>query len=343
MVVNTAIIHCIPISFSVLSNESIATIILKPSVERYNKHFTVNFTVDLSPCPLGFKLINSGGQYKYDCSSLFHYHLGDLLQTIKCDITTRMICRNAQMWFGCYEGENYSLINNDSLCETPVVSHMCFYYCSSDYPNISISDLDRQCTRGRTGVLCGACKPGLSHVLELFYECRKCSNKRLFIYIPSVLFSGVLIVCLLTVLNLTVTEGTMNDLIFYGTFLFTCQQYFFNSSSKHHIKINRFGMIFWVFSAWLNLDSGFDACAYDGMTGYHYIWLTFGCVFSLLFIQALMIILSRKFILFTRLFGRNVLKVLSTLLFLTHSQLLYACFHSLQNEHLYVSTNTGKK
>jgi hypothetical protein len=64
-------------------------------------------------------------------------------------------------------------------------------------------------------------------------------------------------------------------------------------------------------------DSGFDACAYDGMTGYNYIWLTFGYVFSLLFIQALMIILSRKFILFTRLFGRNVLKVLATLLFLT--------------------------
>jgi hypothetical protein len=333
--------QCIPLSFSVLSNESIATIIFKPSVERYNKHFTVNFTVNLSPCPLGFELINSGGQYKCDCSSLFQYHLGVFSQTVKCDITTRTIRRNAQMWFGCYEGKNYSLINNNSLCETPVVSHMCFYYCSSDYPNISISDLDRQCTRGRTGVLCGACKPGLSHVLELFYECRKCSNKRLFIYIPSVLFSGVLIVCLLTVLNLTVTEGTMNGLIFYGTFLFTCQQYFFNISSKHHIIKNRFSVIFWAFSAWLNLDSGFDACAYDGMTGYQCIWLTFGFVFYLLFIQVLMIILSRKFIFFTRLFGRNVLKVLATLLFLIHSQLLYACFHSLEFAKLYVKTQNG--
>ncbi len=331
--------QCIPLSFSVLSNESIATIILKPSVERYNKPFTVNFTVNLSPCPLGFELVNSGGQYKCDCNSLFQSHLGVFSQTIECDITTQTIHRKAPIWFGCYDGEN-----NNSFCETPVSSHMCVYYCSTAHlsENISISDLDKQCIQGRTGVLCGACKPGLSHILGLSHECRKCSDKRLFIYIPLVLFSGVLIVCLLTVLNLTVTEGTMNGLMLYVTFLFTCRNYFFSYNSQHHVR-NRFGKSFWIFIAWLNLDSGIDACAYDGMTGYQYIWLTVGFAFYLLFIQALMIILSRKYIFFTRLFGRNVLKVLATLLFLTHSQLLYACFHSLQYAYLYVSTNTGKK
>ena len=62
--------------------------------------------------------------------------------------------------------------------------------------------------------------------------------------------------------------------------------YFFYT---HHVW-NRFSRTFWVFIAWRNLDSGFDACAYDGMTGYQYIWLTFGFVFHLLIIQALMII-----------------------------------------------------
>jgi hypothetical protein len=331
--------QCIPLNFSVLSNESIATIILKPSVESYIKHFTVNFTVHLSPCPLGFDLVNSGGQYKCDCSSLFHHHFGVFSQPIKCDITTQIIHRKAPIWFGCYDGEN-----SNSYCETPVVSSMCVYYCSTSNHSgtISISDLDEQCIRGRTGVLCGACKPGLSRILGLSHECRKCSDKRLLIYMPSVLFSGVLIVCLLTVLNLTVTEGTMNGLMLYVTFLFTCRNYFFSHNSQHHVR-NRFGKSFWVFIAWLNLDSGIDACAYDGMTGYQYIWLTFGFSFYLLFIQALMIILSRKYIFFTRLFGRNVLKVLATLLFLTHSQLLYACFHSLQNAPLYVSTDSGKR
>ena len=331
--------QCIPLSFSVLSNESIATIILEPSIEHYNKPFRVNISVHLLPCPLGFELINTGGQYKCDCSSLFQHHLGVFKQTIECDITTQTIHRNAPIWFGCHKSENNSLIiDNDSFCEEQLVSRMCVYYCSSDYPNISISDLDKQCIQGRTGVLCGACKPGLSHILGLSHECRKCSDKKLFIYIPSVLFSGVLTVFLLTVLNLTITEGTMNGLIFYATFLFTCRKYFFKVNSKHHIIQHRFGKSFWIFIAWLNLDTGFDACAYDGMTGYQYIWLTFGFVFSLLFLQIVMIILSRKFIFFTRLFGRNVLKVLATLLFLTHSQLMHASFQSLRYAALYVKT-----
>ena len=156
------------------------------------------------------------------------------------------------------------------------------------------------------------------------------------------LISNSSIVCLLTVLNVTVTEGTVNRLMFYVTFPFTCRNYFFLSNSLSHVQ-NRFSKVLWVFIAWLNLDSGFDACAYDGMTGYQYIWLTFGFVFYLFFIQALMIILSRKFIFFTRLFGRNVLKVLATLLFLTHSQLMYACFHSFQYARLFVSTRNGKQ
>ena len=322
-----------------LSSESTATIVLRPSVEYYNEHFMVNFTVHLLLCPLGFELIEQGGQYKCNYSTLFHYHLGAFSCTIECDITTRTISKSAPIWFGCYDSENHSLINNDSLCETLVVSHMCVYYCSltPHSSNVSVYKLDKQCIRGRTGVLCGACKPGLSHILGLSHECRKCTDKRLFLYIPSVLSSGVLIVCLLTLLNLTITEGTVNGIIFYATFLFTCRNYFFPRNSQYHVG-KGFSRAFWLFIAWLNLDSGFDACAYDGMTGYQYIWLTFGFVFYLLFIQALMITLSRKFIFFTRLFGRNVLKVLATLLILTHSQLMYACFHSFQYARLFVST-----
>ena len=167
--------QCIPLSFSVLSNESTATIVLKPLVERYNRHFTVNFTVQLLPCPLGFELVKRRGQYVCDCSRLFHHHLGDISFTMECDITTQTISKSAPVWFGCYDSESHSVINNDSLCETPVVSHMCDNYSLSYTSNVSIYELDKQCLPGRTGVLCGACKPGLSHVLGLSHECR-CSN-----------------------------------------------------------------------------------------------------------------------------------------------------------------------
>ena len=334
--------QCIPLRFSVFSNKSTATIVLKPSVEGFQKYFTVDFTIHLLPCPLGFEL---GGQYKCDCSTLFHHHSGIFPRTTECDITTRTIhvdSDNAPIWFGCYEGENRSQVNNDSFCDAPALSHSCNYYCLSHSRNVSISNLDDQCIRGRTGILCGTCKPGLSHLLGLSHECRRCSNKKLFVYIPSVLLSGVLILGLLTILNVTVTEGTMNGLMFYATFIFTCRYYFFLGNPQDH-TLTRFANALWIFIAWLNLDSGFDSCAYDGMTAYQYIWITFGFVFYLLFIQAVMIILSRKFIFFTRLFGRNVLKVLATLLFLTQSQLMYACFHTFQYAHLFVSTQNEIK
>ena len=36
-------------------------------------------------------------------------------KTVECDITTRTIRRSAPICFGCYEGENHSLIDNDTL------------------------------------------------------------------------------------------------------------------------------------------------------------------------------------------------------------------------------------
>ena len=338
--------QCVPLSYSLLSNQSTATIVLKPSVEDYHKNFTVSFTVHLLPCPLAFEIVKTKGQYKCDCSPLFHHHhLGDFAHTIQCDITTQTIylqSTTASIWFGCQEVGNRSLINNETLCNVPVVSRNCNYYCSSHSRNASITKLDKQCRRGRTGILCGACKPGLSHILGLSPECRVCSNKKLFTYIPSLLLSGIFVVFLLTILNVTITEGTINGLMLYATFLFSCRHYFFQYLNKTHMK-KIYSKSFWAFISWLNLNSGFDACAYDGMTGYQYIWLTFGFVFYLLFIQATMIFLSRKFIFFTRLFGRNVLKVLATLLFMTHSQLMYACFHTFQYAHLYASTQKGIK
>ena len=84
---------------------------------------------------------------------------------------------------------------------------------------MSITELDEQCIRGQRGVLCGACKPGLSHILGLSHECRKCSNKKLYLYIiPSRLISCLFILFTLTVLNVTVTEGTINGLNFIVPF-----------------------------------------------------------------------------------------------------------------------------
>ena len=161
--------------------------------------------------------------------------------------------------------------------------------------------------------------------MTLSPRCEICRNKSLILYVFAFALSGVFLVLLLTILNITVTEGTINGLVFYANILYG-NHFFFPSTHKHQ----KFSQIYWVFISWLNLHSGFKVCAYNGMNGYQSIWLNFGYVFYLLFIQAIIIFLSHRFIFFTRLFGKNVLKVLATILFLSHSKLLYSCFHTFQ-------------
>ena len=96
-------------------------------------------------------------------------------------------------------------------------SHCPLDYCVStainvDATNSSLSQ-DKQCAFNRTGILCGSCSTGLSNVLGSS-ECHSCSNFWLFLNIPFA-FAGILLVFLLTILNITVSEGTLSGIIFY--------------------------------------------------------------------------------------------------------------------------------
>ena len=74
----------------------------------------------------------------------------------------------------------------------------CFHYCSLQSHMYSIdvynkTTFDDQCLSGHTGVLCGACKPGLSRVLGSHSKCKLCSNQNLIFLIPLFLLSGLFI------------------------------------------------------------------------------------------------------------------------------------------------------
>ena len=60
---------------------------------------------------------------------------------------------------------------------------------------------------------------------------------------------------------------------------------------------------------------GFEIYFYKSMTQYDKAWIQFGFLFYLCILELAIIILSCKYIFFTRLFGRNVVKVLATLFF----------------------------
>ena len=63
-------------------------------------------------------------------------------------------------------------------------------------------------------ILCGACQPSFS--LDLGNEwCLPCSNKYLALLIPFTL-AGLVLVSFIKLLHLTVSQGTINGLIFYA-------------------------------------------------------------------------------------------------------------------------------
>ena len=87
-------------------------------------------------------------------------------------------------------------------------------YCLPHNVSITSSTGDDQCEPHRTGLLCGKRQEGYSLTLGS-EKCDKCSNVFLLLIMPLAV-SGLLLVGVLFALNLTVTEGTINGLIFYA-------------------------------------------------------------------------------------------------------------------------------
>ena len=107
-------------------------------------------------------------------------------------------------------------------------SYVAYPHCPLDYcqplsSSISINlnntnGSDAQCTPYRTGLLCGACKPGLSLSFE-GSNCVVCPSywpALLVATIVAALLAGVLLLGLMLMLNLTVAIGTLSGVIFFA-------------------------------------------------------------------------------------------------------------------------------
>ena len=148
-----------------------------------------------------------------------------------------------------------------------------------------------QCNYNHRGILCGACQPGLSLALGS-ERCLTCSNKYLALLIPFTL-AGPILVGLIKLLDLKVTQGTMNGLIFYANIIQANRYIFLPWRSTH---------ILFVFIAWLNLDW---VWRHAFLKDWMYIRLQFVFPFYIWSIAGLIIILSKYSIKVSKLMGNN--------------------------------------
>ena len=263
--------------------------------------FPVYINVTLLPCPLGFVLSNYTSLCVCD---------PQLLKTdITCNITTQTIQRSGTIWVGIHNSE------------VVVLKYCPFGYCKSTVIDVNLKQPDTQCAFKHSGILCGACQPGLSFTLGS-NRCLPCSNSYL-VLLLAFAFAGLALVFFIKVLNLTVAQGTINGLIFYANVIWANRTTFFPAGDTNPLT---------VFIAWLNLDFGIETCFFNGLDAYWKTWLQFNFIWI---IVALIVILSRYSAIAAKLIGNNSVPVIATLFLLSYAKIQRAvitaiAFNSLE-------------
>ena len=259
--------------------------------------------VTIMKCPLGFR-------------EEHHRCLCDFLKAVTCNITRQSLTRLHAGWIGFKEEHPH---NTSDIISQP---HCPLGYCLNNPVVINTTheyfDQDAQCAYHRTGLLCGRCKANYSLGFGSLQCLSQCSSELQFLRVIGLIVvcavAGILLVVLLTLLNLTVAEGTLNGLIFYANVIQVNSNIFFPPET--HARL-------WTaFIAWLNLDFGVTVCFYEGMDAYAKTWLQFIFPLYIWLISGGIVYFSRKYRRVAQYMGKNAVKVLATLFLLSFGKLI---------------------
>ena len=296
---------CTDVTFKLAVNPSLNTtkiyVILEGLVngflfDDYDKN--INIEVSIESCPVGYPLVNDACSCRSELNT----------SSITCDINTQIITRDGDMWIG---------YNNDSDCLI-VYPHCPFDYCNDGTVHFKITSPNPQCLHNRSGILCGQCSEGLSLMLGS-NQCGQCTNNYIALIIPFAL-AGIALIAFIIALNLTVSVGTINGLIFYANVVKIYEPIFFpNGPVKVLSQI----------ISWLNLDLGIETCFIDGMDSCSKAWLQFIFPAYVWFLLILIVISSQYSTKVVRLVGSHAVPVLATMILLSYTKLIRTVFKAI--------------
>ena len=258
-----------------------------------NKIYDV-FYVQLLPCPVGFTLQDG----ICDCDPILPEYID------KCFIDYSAVRRPANTWITALK----QALNNTKY----LISDCPMDYCLPYSSNVNLQHPDVQCQFNRTGILCSQCQQHLSMVFGSS-RCMECTNLHIIISVI-VIVAGIVLVILLYLLNLTVTVGTINGIVFYANII-SINDSVFLANNNVLKPLN-------VFVSFINLDLGIEMCFYNGMDMYVKIWLLFLFPFFLIITAFTIIIASRHSTRILRLTYSRSLPVLVTLFLFSYNGVL---------------------
>jgi hypothetical protein len=269
----------------------------------------IHFTACI--CPIGFQPLEFRNT---NCDCICDPRLHPQLIT-SCNSTTELLTREDTSWIGYHREVNRS-------------GYIIYQYCPYDYCypptyavkiNLNVDNgADAQCNLNRSGLLCGTCKPGLSLSLGNT-RCILCPKQwpgLLITLILAGILSGLVLIAILQVLNLSVAVGTLNGVIFYANIIAANFSTFIPAAHPN---------ILTVFISWLNLDLGIDVCFINGMNTYVKQWLQLIFPTYIIVLVAMVILISERSARFAKLIGRgNPIATLATLILLSYTKYLRA-------------------
>ena len=282
----------------VLSEEKLQSILTdSPDFKILFSNFTIS--VKLLVCPLGFLLIEK----RCTC----HHTL--VTNGLTCNTSDFAVYRPQTKWINA----TFEHTVNNTDYGILVHDYCPFDYCYNKDTSIKLESPQDQCDFNRSDILCGACRSNFSHVFGTS-RCKRCSNLWVLLIVPTVILAGIALVAFLTILDLTVSIGIINGLIFYSNIVRANQAIFF-PTKENNTFLN-------VFIAWLNLDLGVETCFYDGLDAYTITWLQFIFPFYIWLLVTLIIVSSHYSSTVSRWSGSNAVQVLATLFLLSYVKLL---------------------
>ena len=280
------------------------------NITYFYETYEINITV--KDCPIGFSRNISISECS--CSQSIAG------EGVACNINTLTVSHNGRLWIGTNNtstpfASDSAFGHNETNC---IIKETCLLYCSTTPVTFSMNDTDDQCKDNRGHRMCGSCRDGYSLLIGS-NKCRKCKNNYFITAGWIALFAvmGILLVVLLIALNLTVSVGTLNGLLFYANIVKLYEPVFSTQGAVPVLS---------QLVSWINLDIGIEACFYNGMGAYAKEWLQFAFPLYLWVIIIFIIYLCRKYGKISRLVGSNAVPVLSTLLLLSYTKLVRTIF-----------------
>ena len=272
----------------------------------------IYFSIMLLPCPPGFKLLSQ----RCDCY---------LVLLENCTII------NGIGYFSWSTNAWVSTFKGGMLYDT----HCPFGYCSITGKWIDLqNDPDSQCAFNHAGRLCGGCKENCSLAIGSSHciPCHDNNNLALLIFFAA---AGLLLVFFISTLNLTVTQGMVNGLIFYANVIWTYQSIFFPQG----LMANAVLTFLKIFTAWVNLDFGIETCFVIGLTAFWKTWLQFVFPLYVWCVAGLIIVAAKYSSRLTNLLGNKAVPVLATLFLLSYTKLLRTIESALEFSNLVEDSN----